>query len=285
MQNNYEKISQIIYFIIAGLMIAGIGLIAQIFHLTSENGEAFLFLFLLTIPLALVIKNSWIATLSALSFYVWIFINAGLGHLGNSINQIIFFTVIFSSGILLPKTFKNLNQYFHQIKLIGYVSLGSMIYLLGILKKYDNFENLINLHQITIAILIFNLICIAINFKNNYREKTNIFEIFQQSESVILVIILAQFLKLDHQIFYWAIWFWSSIIMIYRGEFSKNRGLINAGIWLFTLGLITRFIDLIKSMLFTGSMFIIFGILLIAIAVIAEKFRKKFINNISVKHE
>ena len=50
LQNNYEKISQIIYFIIAGLMIAGIGLIAQIFHLTSENGEAFLSLFLLTIP-------------------------------------------------------------------------------------------------------------------------------------------------------------------------------------------------------------------------------------------
>ena len=50
------------------------------------------------------------------------------------------------------------------------------------------------------------------------------------------------------------------------------------------IGLIARFIDLVGTMLFTGSMFILFGIVLIAVAYVGEKYRKLLINNIFRNH-
>ena len=47
---------------------------------------------------------------------------------------------------------------------------------------------------------------------------------------------------------------------------------------------IARFIDLVGTMLFTGSMFILFGLTLIAVAFGAEKYRKGLINKIFPHH-
>jgi uncharacterized membrane protein len=283
LRNKNQKINQIIYFIISGLMIAGISLMLQIFQLTIKNGGIFLIWFLLILPMAIILKNSWIATLSAFGFYFGIIQNTEFRFF--NIDQVIFLTIIFSSGILLPKTFKNLNEYFYQTKIICYILLGIMIYILGIIGEKNNVANVIKLDAITLFILVLNLMCLAINFKNNYKNKINLFKILQQSESIIFAIILAQFLKIYHPIFYWMLWFWGCFVIIYEGEISKKRGLINAGIWLFTLGIITRFFDLIYGIKFNASMLIIFGISLIILAIIAEKFRRKFINNIFKKYE
>jgi uncharacterized membrane protein len=69
-------------------------------------------------------------------------------------------------------------------------------------------------------------------------------------------------------------------LMIYRGEIEKNKTMINVGIWCIMIGIIARFVDLIGTMLFTGSMFILFGTVLILIAFLAEKYRKNLINKI-----
>ena len=68
--------------------------------------------------------------------------------------------------------------------------------------------------------------------------------------------------------------------MIYRGEIEKNKTLINIGTWCVIIGLIARFVDLVETMLFTGSMFILFGIVLILTAYVGEKYRKNLINKV-----
>jgi hypothetical protein len=50
------------------------------------------------------------------------------------------------------------------------------------------------------------------------------------------------------------------------------------------IGIIFRFIDLMGSLLFTGSMFIFFGIILIGIAFIGEKYRKNLVEKITTTH-
>ena len=102
-------------------MIAGISLMLQIFQLTIKNGGIFFIWFLLILPMAIILKNSWIATLSAFGFYFGIIQNTEFRFF--NIDQVIFLTIIFSSGILLPKTFKNLNEYFYQTKIICYILL------------------------------------------------------------------------------------------------------------------------------------------------------------------
>jgi uncharacterized membrane protein len=284
-RNNHQKISQIIYFIIAGLMLVGIGLMAQIFHLNNNNSEYFLLFFILTLPMAIILENRWIATISMIGFYFWVFDYAEMGNINYNVNLIFFLTTIFASMILLAKTSKILQNIFYQLKILGYILLSLMVYLFGLFKSNHGEIKIINSDFLLIIILIFNLICIIFNFKKILTKKIDFFKIILQSDAVILGLLAVPLFSNYHNILYWILWFWGCIIAIYHGEKSKNLALINTGVWLFTIGLITRFFDLIHSMLFTGAMFIIFGISLIAMAIITEKFRKKLINKVFNNHE
>jgi len=284
-RNNHQKISQIIYFIIAGLMLVGIGLMAQIFHLNNNNSEYFLLFFILTLPMAIILENRWIATISMIGFYFWVFDYAEIGNINYNVNLIFFLTTIFASMILLAKTSKILQNIFYQLKILGYILLSLMVYLFGLFKSNHGEIKIINSDFLLLIILTFNLICIILNFKKILTKKIDFFKIILQPDALILGVLAVPFFSNYHNIIYWILWFWGCIIAIYHGEDTKNPTLINTGVWLFTIGLITRFFDLVHDMLFTGAIFIIFGISLIAMAIITEKFRKKLINKVFNNHE
>ena len=288
-----QKISRILYFISAGYVLAGIGLIAQIYHLHSNIGTAYLIWFIMILPMALLLRDGWIGTLAMLSFYLWVNINANLNFYDfgdDDKSQLIYITALLSSMVLLPKTFTRLKDSLHHIKLIGYISLAIMTLTMGfsheILSKH---QEPISLHPITITILLFNAACLLYNLLQAFKTSPKFSDIIQLPETLIIALTLAAFLifpnhKLTTSIFYWAIWFWGSALMIYRGELERSRGLINTGTWCVMIGLIARFIDLVGTMLFTGSMFILFGLTLIAVAFGAEKYRKGLINKIFPHH-
>jgi uncharacterized membrane protein len=290
LSENYPKISRIIYFIASGYVLAGIGLVAQIYHLSSKNGEAYLMWFFMILPMALLLRDGWIGVMSIFGFYLWVNINANINFYTNWQSQVTFITAIFSSMILLPKTFNCLSDSFNYARLIGYISLGLMTLVMGFTHEVFLKNSYgINLHPITIAIIAFNLICLATNLTKEFFAKTKLFDLIQLPEIIILVLtIIPLFAYLDQKILvsilYWVVWFWSSVVMIYKGEIERSRELISVGIWFVMIGLIARFLDLVGTMLFTGSMFIIFGIILIAIAFVGEKYRKRLINNLFKNH-
>ena len=85
-------------------------------------------------------------------------------------------------------------------------------------------------------------------------------------------------------ILYSFVWFVGFGAMIYRGEMERSKTMINIGTWCIMIGLIARFFDYFRTMLFTGSMFILFGVVLILIAYLGEKYRKNLINKIFKNH-
>lgn len=145
------------------------------------------------------------------------------------------------------------------------------------------------LHPITIVIIVLNVICLTNNFIKNFRKRKKLVDIFQLPEFIIAILnLIPLFIFVDHKLLisisYWIIWFLSCVLMIYRGEIEKNKTLINIGTWCVIIGLIARFVDLVETMLFTGSMFILFGIVLILIAYVGEKYRKNLINKVFKNH-
>lgn len=288
------KISQIIYFIIAGYILAGIGLIAQIYNLSSENGEAYLMWFFMIMPMALILRNGQIGFMAMIGFYIWIIINANIIFYNSGYNwqsQIIFITTIFTNMILIPRISDNLKNSFNQIGFSGYLFLGIATFLMGFAHDILPKEKLssISLHPITIAIIVFNVACLTNNFIKNFRDRKNLLDIIQLPEFIIVILNLVPlFIFADHKlsisITYWIIWFLSCGLMIYRGEIEKNKTLINVGTWCVMIGIIARFFDLAGTMLLTGSMFILFGFVLIAIAYIGEKYRKNLIKKIFKNH-
>ncbi len=290
LRETHPKISRIIYFIAAGYVLAGIGLVAQIYHLSSKNGEAYLMWFFMILPMALLLRDGWIGVMSLLGFYLWVNINANLNFHTNWQSQVMFITSTFSSMILLPRTFNRLSDSFDHAKLVGYISLGLMTLVMGFTHEiFSKDSGGITLHPITITIIAFNTICLAITLTKNLHTKTKLPDILQMPELIILALSIIPLItymdqKILISILYWIVWFCGGGAMIYKGEMERSRGLINAGIWSVMIGLIARFVDLVGTMLFTGSMFILFGIILIAIAFVGEKYRKRLINNVFRSH-
>ena len=288
------KISQIIYFIIAGYILAGIGLIAQIYNLSSKNGEAYLMWFFMIMPMSLLLRDNRIGAMAMMGLYFWIIINANINFYNSEYNwqsQIIFITTICTNMILIPRISDNLKNSFNQIGFIGYFFLGSTIFSMGFAHDILPKEKMssILLHPITIVIIVLNVICLTNNFIKNFRKRKKLADIFQLPEFIIAILnLIPLFIFVDHKLLisisYWIIWFLSCVLMIYRGEIEKNKTLINIGTWCFIIGLIARFVDLVETMLFTGSMFILFGIVLILIAYVGEKYRKNLINKVFKNH-
>ena len=288
------KISQIIYYIIAGYILAGIGLIAQIYNLSSKNGEAYLMWFFMIMPMSLLLRDNRIGTMAMFGLYFWIIINANVNFYNSEYNwqsQIIFITTIFTNMILIPRISDNLKNSFEQIGFIGYFFLGITTFSMGFAHDILPKEKMssILLHPIMIAIIVPNVICLTNNFIKNFRERKKLVDIFQLPEFIIAILnLIPLFIFVDHKLLisisYWIIWFLSCGLMIYRGEIEKNKTLINIGTWCVIIGLIARFVDLVETMLFTGSMFILFGIVLILIAYVGEKYRKNLINKVFKNH-
>ena len=288
------KISQIIYYIIAGYILAGIGLIAQIYNLSSKNGEAYLMWFFMIMPMSILLRDNRIGTMAMFGLYFWIIINANINFYNSEYNwqsQIIFITTICTNMILIPRISDNLKNSFNQIGFIGYFFLGITIFSMGFAHDILPKEKMssILLHPITIVIIVLNAIFLTNNFIKNFRERKKLVDIFQLPEFIIAILnLIPLFIFVDHKLLisisYWIIWFLSCGLMIYRGEIEKNKTLINIGTWCVIIGLIARFVDLVETMLFTGSMFILFGIVLILIAYVGEKYRKNLIKKVFKNH-
>ncbi len=60
--------------------------------------------------------------------------------------------------------------------------------------------------------------------------------------------------------------------------------MINVGSRFVAIGIMIKFIDLFKTLLVTGIWFVIIGFIIVVIAFVAEKYRKKLINKISENH-
>ena len=285
------KTSQIIYFVIAGYILAGIYLIIKIYNLNGKNGEACLIWFCMILPMAILLRDARIGLMAMLSFYYWILINANFNFYHNAFgnnmkNQILFFTTFFSSMILFPKTFSRIWETFKHISFFGYFILGLMTFLLSFIDELTSTK--INIHPYLIIMIIFNIMCLTNNFIRLSPETKRRSQIIQMPEFTIILLNIISLFAFTNQILtsilYSFVWFAGFGVMIYRGEIERSKTMINIGTWCIMIGLIAKFFDYFRTMLFTGSMFILFGAVLILIAYLGEKYRKNLINKIFKNH-
>lgn len=75
-------------------------------------------------------------------------------------------------------------------------------------------------------------------------------------------------------VFAWILWFAWCLWLIFEGSTGGHSGIMALGVYGVALGVITRFIDLVGTLMETGVAFIIGGIILIATGIGAEKWRR-----------
>ena len=165
MKNKYPRISESLHFLGAGYVLAGIGLVAQIYNLSSTDGSAFLLWFLMIVPMAIILRNQWIGAMSVFSFYLWL--NIYLEHYGyykHSINIIFYFTIFSINLILIPRLLNSFNNCFDHLRVIGATAIAAIIVIMGFsheIMRYSH-NHLISFHWIVTLLLIFNFIFLYI---------------------------------------------------------------------------------------------------------------------------
>jgi uncharacterized membrane protein len=292
LHDSHQRIAHILHFIGAGYVIAGIGLIAQIYHLSSNDGRAFLLWSILITPLAIILKHKWIGVMVMFSFYTWIHINLGV-HYNSFVDirsSVVYFTTISTSMILIPLFFKLVNNCFDHVRFFGIGILMILTFTMGFSHELINHKTgAMSIDKITIGILITNLLILIYLSARDHKHNNSLFLSTAQIAIILSVINLVPFLiqnipAIIISILYWVIWFYFSVIIIYQGITQENKAMINFGTWGIIIGIIIRFTDIIGTMLFTGSMFILLGTILVIITFIAERFLHNTINKMTSEH-
>ena len=306
-QENHENTGMALHFLGSGLIIAIIGLIAQIFHLESSNGGAFLLWFMMIAPLAWLLKSKSISVLAfiALQFFLHVYINSL-----EDVSYIVLLGLLPSFALYfmsLSQHLENQNKFKSLLKTSPLFVLMPCTYMLGFLHRspIPPFAEVWH----AIYALPFGLCLLAVLLLVLFQIKTKDLRLCNQKQLfnyAILTTFVCLFLfisypfmssvpniKIDRwnfgymqsvdvimllgAIVAWIAYFMLSTFMVYYGVEKQRRSFITLGVTAIGIGIFTRFLDLVGKLFDTGVLFIMAGTFLLIMANLLEKWRKKMI--------
>ncbi len=299
----YDKTAQALHFCGAGLVLAGIGLMGQVFHLHSYKGEAFLSWTIMILPLAILLRNGPIALMSAVGFVIWghIYMNNTLAN-GEYFNVMGFYASVSIAavmvGLFLREKYSEMSSFLQPPGIIGLIGWSYFFGFAHNFRKY-NFPDDVSILPI-IVLSVASIVGIYL-FKTNKSDKASKYFILAIGANILTIALLLitfavgiddnsyfehfsfgwtekkyylpLLISLSAWIGYFAIAFWGVIY----GALNHHRWMLNCNIMLVGAGVFTRFIDLVGDMMDTGVMFIVCGLFLFAIGFGLEKWRRKLI--------
>ena len=307
-KRDYPRLSSALHFLGAGLFLAGIGLIAQIFHLRSSAGTSYLIWAVAIAPLAFTLRNGAIALLTIFAFYMW-----GVTYIGHisSWSQEGLIIMLFSSTVAFSTLMGGMVLRTKGSDMAGYLTFPAAIcvigwlYALGFTHEWGSYAlrgGLDNtaLLLLPISVLAAGAACWLWLFNEDRQNRQRRLLLLALSSFVVTLILLTimvtsgagddyikqwkfgwtkklyifpLFVSISAWVSYFAITFWGAIY----GALNHRKGLLNGSVLLIGIGIFTRFIELIGSMMDTGLAFVICGMFLLLIGFKLEKWRKNLI--------
>ncbi len=305
----YNRTAQALHFLGAGLVLAGIGLVAQIFHLHSDKGEAFLIWTIMILPLAALLRNGPIALMSAIAFTLWGNIYMRYSLVSSEWMHII----AFNSSICILTIMAGLLLKYKNSEIASYLQTPGMIilvfgsYLFGFSHNFGDIHFPKEIHILPYTVLLLAIISGVYLFIKNKQNRFDQYFILAIGANIVPVLLICTaflfgfnsnsyfehfsfgwthkiyylplLMSISAWIGYFAFAFWGVIF----GALNHHRWMLNCNIILIGIGVFTRFIDLVGNMMDTGMMFIVCGLFIFAIGFGLEKWRRKLIAHSLIK--
>lgn len=299
----YSRTAAGLHFLGAGLFITGVGLIAQIFNLYSPKGESFLIWAAMITPFALLLRSGPITLLCLVAFSIWgnIYISYLLlygGWISISVFNMAVCIVAAVGGLLLKHKGSPLSPF---LQVPGMVGVVFWLFFFGFSHNFGpssfNGGNI----QVTLLPLIPAIIMIVYLWFKNFRKTDERYFLAVMTCTLLTIVVTLlvltygvdenayfkhfsfgrtekiYFFPLAVSIVAWVAYFGLCFWGVVYGALQQKRWMLNCSIILIGIGIFTRFIDLMGDMMDTGSMFILCGLLLVAIGFVLEKWRRKLI--------
>lgn len=290
-----HKTMDSLHFLGAGLFLAGIGLIAQIYQLSSDSGMAYGLWFVAILPLALLLRSASITLMSLVAFMLFIYIN---GHYEASIFRFptpdsftaaLVFNMALAIGLVSFAIFARDKEHsmMRHLLIPGGFILFFVLYITGFYNEAYQWSGSTvtgGSYVYPAVAILFGLGGIGYGFMNMQKERY--FQFLVVLSGVLGLSVIMLFLSMEKMsytagvaiaLISWVLWFWLSFLCISYGSFQQQKGLVNIGVAGIGLGVMTRFFDLIGSMLGTGTVFILGGVVLLTLGWALEKWRRSII--------
>lgn len=291
--NGYEKLSIIMHTIGCGLIYAGIGLASQTFNLHGTSSGPFIVYSILALPMAVILKSELLIISVFLSLLV-----AYHYFIPKEFTQTYSYLIAVTAVTCLIHVSKI--SYMNWIKGMSVFAIVIATYLLGFSHEWHKpIAKGLLLDYTTITPLFIIWTCWLVTIKQGNRllswmiAPTLILltllpilgEFYSQeqiAENYEYVNKFGRIAKLQWDNYFITLVSWLSYFsivggMIYHGSRENINSSVNIGIVLLGIGIYTRFIDLIGTMMSLGQSFIILGLSFLLIAYKLEEWRKNLL--------
>lgn len=307
----YPRFAEALHFMGAGLFLAGLALVGQIYHLPGNVPGAMLVWLAAITPLAVLLRSPAITGLAILAAWLWL--HAAGADPGSALHTRGFTAYLMLSvgmGLALISLQTALGRDVRRIQLVmrgaGQLMLFYGVYMLGFFRRFSTRSSLDSLSEIALpaGALLLGVIGILVGW-NRLAPEAAWLRPRLRLLLIVLVATCAAALLLDAGLLprgarlsvaefgstarfdvaavivsaaAWVVWFLFALWLVAYGALSRQKNFVNLGVLGFGLGIITRFIDLIGGLAETGTAFVLGGIVLLGTAWGMERWRRTLVD-------
>lgn len=289
---NYPKTGDAFFMLGAGLFMAGIALVSQIFHLNARPASGVLTWWLGIVAVPGVVKSKGAQAVSLFAFLTWLGMEfsmrgswLSLEATGRGFEEGVRILAIMTAlglavwlgGLALRGTRNELFAALHEKWGAAIVCAG--LYMLGFLRHFWSWREHTEAVQPAPVFLVAALILLAGwgAWKTSRRELLSMG--FWWALALVPVgAVLAGWNPGDHG-WLWSGWAWSglfvvNVFMIRTGLATGREGWVNLGIAFIALNIVTRYFDLFGTMLEGGVFFVFSGVIVLTLGIYLERKRR-----------
>lgn len=287
----YIKTADALNFLGAGLFLAGVGLISQIYNLHGYPPKAILLWLVAVLPLAFLLRSGPIAALAVFALLLWSHMEGGFTGSPLRLSGFASFLVLeigLGAALLgLSATLRGTEAAISRVlRFCGAAILFYGLWALGFMRHFSSAASSAPHGWVLPSVaLLLGILAIAAA----RRKIADALPALQGRLVALLVALLALsgfalWLHLTSgtggsagifiSVMAWALWFLLALWCVAFGARTGRKAYLNAGSAAVGLGVITRFFDLIGGMAETGTILVIGGFLLLATGWATEKWRR-----------
>jgi uncharacterized membrane protein len=308
----YPRFAEALHFIGAGLFLAGLALVGQIYHLPGNLRATMLIWLAAIAPLAVLLRSPAIAGLVILAAWLWLHFEAADSASALHVTGFAAYLMLsVGMGLALIGLQTALGRDVRRIQLVmrgaGQLMLFYGVYMLGFFRRFRiGSASADSLAEIALpaGALMLGVAGIVVGWSRLAPEAAWLRPRLRLL-LIVLVATCAAALLVDAGVLprgarvsvfefgsttqfdvatvivsaaAWVVWFLFALWLVAYGALSHQKNFVNLGVLAFGLGIITRFIDLIGGLAETGTAFVLGGIVLLGTAWAMERWRKTLVH-------
>ncbi len=289
---DYPKVGDGFFMLGAGLFMAGIALVSQIFHLNSRPATGVFVWWLGIVAVPWLVRSKGAQAVSLLAFLVWmslefttrgswLLLMPGDGHADDGMRVVAIMTVlgvaVWLAGLALRSTRHEAFASLHEKW--GALITCSGLYMLGFLRHVWEWRSGNGPVQLAPVMVVAALVLLAGYgaWRTSRREVLALSGWFVAA-LVPVGAVLAGWNPGDYG-WLWSAWSWTAlfvlnVFMVRAGLATGREGWVNLGLGFIAVNIITRYFDLFGTMLQGGVFFVVSGAIVLTLGIYLERKRR-----------